>query len=107
MTLFLMQPRLLLDFFAVMVLLLFYVKLVVHQDPEVLLCRAAFHQVTPQPLLVHGAVPPQVKNFAFEFAELHEIPAGPFQKPAQVPRETDPLSQSRPRKQIGLVSFFF
>lgn len=32
-------------------------QLLVHQDPQVALHGTAFHQVSPQPILVHGVIP--------------------------------------------------
>lgn len=44
-----------------------------HQDPKVLLCRAAF-----KPILVHGIAAPQVKDFLFLLMERLEILLCPF-----------------------------
>lgn len=53
-----------------------------HQDPQGLLCQAAFQSVSLQLLLVPGDAPPQLQDLALAFAELHDIPAGPFLQPA-------------------------
>lgn len=39
-----------------------FVQLGVHQDPQVLFCRAAFQLVSPQHILVHGVVVLQVQE---------------------------------------------
>lgn len=57
--------------------LLTYVQLLVHQDPLVLFCTAAFQLGG----LVPGVVPPHVQEFALLFDELHEVlvsPVHPF-----------------------------
>ena len=48
----------------------------VHQDPQVLLCKAAFQPCGPQRGLEHGFIPPQGQNLAFPSVEFHEIPVG-------------------------------
>lgn len=40
--------------------------------------------VDPQPVLVHGVFPPQVRDFVFPFIELAEVPVGPFVQPVEV-----------------------
>lgn len=54
-----------------------HVQLVVHQKPQVL-CSAAFQPVSTQPLLVIDIISLQMQDLVFPFAELHEIPFGPF-----------------------------
>lgn len=51
-------------------------SLAVQQDPQLLLCRAAFQQVGPQPVpfLLCGAVPPQIQDPTFAFVELNSVP---------------------------------
>lgn len=44
-----------------------------YQDPKVLLCRAAF-----QPVLVHELILPLRQEFAFPFAEFHDVPLYSF-----------------------------
>jgi len=46
--------------------LLAHGQLVIHQDTHFHLHRAAFHQVSPEPILVHGVIPPQVQDPAEE-----------------------------------------
>ena len=40
-------------------------------------CKAALQQVCPEPVLVHGVVPPQVQDPAFAFVEHHQVPLCP------------------------------
>lgn len=51
-------------------------QLDVHQDPQLLLCRAAGQPVGthPVPVLVLGADSSLAQDFAFFFLELHEVP---------------------------------
>jgi len=44
-----------------------HVQLCVQQDPQVLFCKVAFQSVSLQPLLVPGAIPPEVQVSAFPF----------------------------------------
>lgn len=53
--------------------LLTHVQFVVHQDSQILFCRAAF-----QPAQLHVDFPPQKQDFAFAFVELQEIYTSPF-----------------------------
>jgi len=73
---FLMQPRIRLTAFAVRLHCWLTVRKV-HQDPQVLLCRAVFQPVGPQHVLIPRIIPSQVQEFAFSLVEL-EIPLGPF-----------------------------
>lgn len=41
---------------------------------QVLFRKVDFHPDLPQPVLVHGVVPPQAQSFTPVFVELHEIP---------------------------------
>lgn len=61
------------------------VQLVVHQDPRGLFCKAAFHPVSPQPVLVHVFSPLQVQDLAFPIVELQEAPLCPLLWPVKVP----------------------
>ncbi|KAK4828339.1 hypothetical protein QYF61_026000 [Mycteria americana] len=69
--------------------LLAHVQLGVHQDPQVLVCQAAFQTDSPQSVLVHGVsspghgIPPQVQDFALPLVELHEVPVSPFLQPVE------------------------
>ena len=51
--------------------LLAYGQPVVYQDTQVPLRRAAFQQVCPKPVLMHGVVPPQVQDPALALVEFH------------------------------------
>ena len=59
-------------------MLLAHGHILVHQDPQVLLCKAAFQPVDYQPVLVPGVTPSKGQGFTFPFAKLHGIPASPF-----------------------------
>ena len=50
--------------------LLACVQLGVHQNPQILLCKVAFQLGGLQLVLVHGAVPSQMQDFAFLCVEL-------------------------------------
>ena len=45
--------------------LLAHSHLVGHQDPQVLLCRAPFQQLSPRPALMRALIPPQVEDMIF------------------------------------------
>jgi len=45
---------------------------------------AALQQVRPEPVLVHGVVPPQVQDPALMLVELHEVPLHPTLQYVQV-----------------------
>jgi len=47
--------------------------------------KAAFQLGEPQHILVPGADPPQVQDFALPLAELHEVPVSSFLQTAEVP----------------------
>ncbi|KAK4818982.1 LOW QUALITY PROTEIN: hypothetical protein QYF61_022649 [Mycteria americana] len=53
--------------------------------PQVLSCQAAFQLSSPQNILVHGVVPPQVQDLALLLVEVHEVPVSPFLQPVEVP----------------------
>ena len=61
-----------------------------HQHPRVLFYKAAFQLGSPQHILVHGVVPPQVQDFALLLVEPHEVPVSPFLQPVQVPLDGSP-----------------
>jgi len=59
-------------------MLLGHGQLVVRQHPQVPLHRAAFQQVSPWPVLVHGVVPPQVQDIVnslvnITLAKMHAV----------------------------------
>jgi len=47
--------------------------------------KLLFQLIGPQHILVHGAIPPQVQDFAFPLVGLHEAPASSFLQPVEVP----------------------
>ncbi|PKU46836.1 hypothetical protein llap_2809 [Limosa lapponica baueri] len=57
---------------------------VVHQDSQVFFHRAALQQVSPQPLLVHGVIAPQVQHPTLFPVESHKVPLCPTLQPVQV-----------------------
>lgn len=63
--LFLIQPGMVLAYFAVRADLLGQVPPVVHQDLRVYFCQEAFQTVSSQHLLEHGVVPPEEQDLAF------------------------------------------
>jgi len=70
-----------------------HVELLVNQNPQVLLGRAALHPFSAQPVLVLGIAPTQVQNFALGLVQLHEIHTGPPLKPLRVPLDGIPSLQ--------------
>ena len=56
----------------------------VHQDTQVPLRRAALQQVHPKPVLVHGAVPPQVQDPTLALVETHQVPLCPTLQPVHI-----------------------
>lgn len=62
-------------------MLLAHGHLGVHQDPQRFFCRAACQPISPQHIVVSGAVPPQVQDFALPLAQLHEVQVSPFLQP--------------------------
>lgn len=65
--------------------LLAHVRLAVHQDLQVLLCKTAFQLSGPQHLLWHDAGPSQVPDSALPRVELEEVPIGPLLQHIEVP----------------------
>lgn len=55
--------------------LLTHVQLVVQQESQAFLCRAACLPVSAQPVQAHGVIPSQ--SFTFVFVELKEIVVDP------------------------------
>lgn len=79
--LFLIQPGMVLAYFAVRADLLGQVPPVVHQDLRVYFCQEAFQTVSSQHLLEHGVVPPEEQDLAFPLLEHHQVPVSPFLQP--------------------------
>ena len=46
---------------------------VVHQDTQVLLCRDCRHQITPQPVVMHVVIPPQVQDSTLAAVRPHKV----------------------------------
>lgn len=53
--------------------------------PKVIFCLAAFQLSGSQHVLVHGAVPSHMQDFALPLVEFHEVPASLFLQPVDVP----------------------
>ena len=54
----------------------------------VLFCKAVFQLASPQHILVHGLVPPQVQDFSILRAELDDVPFSPSLQPVEVPLDS-------------------
>ena len=65
--------------------LLARIQLDVHQNPQMLFCKAAFQSGGSQCILVPGVVPAQVQDFAFLLAELCDCPVNAFLQLVKVP----------------------
>lgn len=71
-----MQHKMLLAFPAARVHYWLMVLLRAHEDPWVFFCKASFQLIIPHPVLVHGAIPPEVQDFVCPFVGLYKIPVG-------------------------------
>ncbi|KAK4815224.1 hypothetical protein QYF61_022871 [Mycteria americana] len=60
-------------------------QLFIHQDPQVLLHRAALNPFIPQPVLIPGVAPTQVQDLTLGLVEPHEVHVGPLLELVQVP----------------------
>lgn len=78
-----MQPRTILALLTTKALLA-HGHLDVHQDPQVLFCRLAPQQVSPQSGLVCVVIPPQVEDPLFAFVEFQTVHLCPSLQPAEV-----------------------
>ena len=65
--------------------LLAHVQLGVYQDPQVLFYQPAFQLGSPQYVLVHGVVPPQVQELTFLLSAFDYVSVGPFLQSVKVP----------------------
>ena len=64
--------------------LLAHGQLVIHQNSQVPLGKAALQQVSLKPVLMHGVVPPQVQDPALARVEPHQVPLCPTLQSVQV-----------------------
>jgi len=71
--------------------LLSYLQLV-RQDPQVLFCKAVLQLFGPQPVLVHGVVPPQVLDLAFALLIIMKFLSAHFSSPPRCLRMAVQLS---------------
>jgi len=55
-----------------------HVKLFIQQYSQVLLSRAALNPLIPQPMLIAGVAPTQIKDLALDLVEPHEVHTGPL-----------------------------
>lgn len=58
-------------------------------DLQVLFCRADFWSDSPLTVLLYGIKLHMVQNFAFPFAEFHEVPVSPFLQPIEAPLDAN------------------
>lgn len=70
--------------------LLTYVQLL-HQDTQVLLCNSAFQLFDPQPVLVHGVIPPQRQDLAFLLLKFRRFLSTHFSSLFKVPLNSSTL----------------
>jgi len=59
-------------------------SLVIHQDTQVPLCRAAFQQVSPELVLVYWGTPAQLQEPTHVLVELDQVPLCPTLQLVQV-----------------------
>lgn len=79
--------------------------LVVHQGPQVLLYRAASHQVSPQPVLVLGITPLQVQDSLFALVRFQLVLLSPTLQPVKgLPKGCTPLCDIGQSSQLRFVS---
>jgi len=65
--------------------LLACVQCFIHQYAQVLLCRSAFNEFSPPPVLVLGVALTQMQDLALGLVELHEVHMGSLVKSVKVP----------------------
>lgn len=53
----------------------------VQEDTQVLPYKASFQTVRPQPVLLHGCIPPRYRTFCLSFCWIFDVLIGPFLKP--------------------------
>ncbi|KAK4823689.1 hypothetical protein QYF61_005755 [Mycteria americana] len=84
--------------------LLAHIQLFTHQYPQVVLCRAALNPFTPQPVLILGLAPTQVRDLALGLVEPHEVYMGPLLKLVPVPLDGIPsLRHANLTIQLGVI----
>ena len=71
--------------------LLPHVQVLLHQQPQVLLLRAALNPFIPQPVLIPGVAPTHVQDLALGLVEPHEVHTGALLKFVQVPLDGIPF----------------
>ncbi|PKU41812.1 hypothetical protein llap_7885 [Limosa lapponica baueri] len=82
-----------------------HVELLINQDPQVLLLRAALQPFSTQPVFVPGITMSQVQDLALGLIELHEVDMDPPLKPVQVSLDGIPsLQRVDCTTQLGVVS---
>lgn len=65
--------------------LMSHIQLLMHQDPQVLLSRAAFNPLISQSLLILNIALAQAQNLVLGLVELHEVYMGLLLKSVKVP----------------------
>ena len=87
--------------------LLAHVKLFIHQDPQVLLCKAALKDHSFQYVWMLGIPPAQVQNSALCRIEPHQVHPGPSFQPVEVPLNGIPsFNRVNRTTQLGVIFQF-
>ncbi|PKU36430.1 hypothetical protein llap_13265 [Limosa lapponica baueri] len=86
-----------------LVILLAHIQPAVNQDPQVLLCQAAFLPLFPKPVALHGVVVTQVQDPELGLNSPHAIGLGPSIQPVQIPLQSlSTLKQDDTPTQVGV-----
>ncbi|KAK4826455.1 hypothetical protein QYF61_009182 [Mycteria americana] len=81
-----------------------HIQAAVNQNPQVLLCQAAFQPLFPKPVALHGVVVTQVQDLALGLVEAHTMGLGPSIQPVQIPLQSLPtLQQINTPTQLGVI----
>ncbi|KAK4810824.1 hypothetical protein QYF61_008796 [Mycteria americana] len=84
--------------------LLAHIQAAVNQQPQVLLCWAAFQPLFPKPVALHGVAVAQVQDPALSLVKPHTINLGPSIQPVQVPLQSlPPLKHINTPTQLGVI----
>ena len=67
----------------------------IHQDLVVLLCKAPFQQVSPKPILMNVAIPPQIYNSTLAFVEHYNVLLCPTLQSVQILLNANTAKQLR------------
>ncbi|KAK4815896.1 hypothetical protein QYF61_009947 [Mycteria americana] len=84
--------------------LLAHIQLAVDQQPQVLLCWAAFQPLFPKPVLLHGVLVTQVQDPTLGLVKPYTVDFSPSIQPVQVPLQSlSTLKQINPPTQLGVI----